>query len=273
MSNSLQPHELEHASLRCPSLSPRACLNSCPLSRRCYLTISSSAASFTFCLQSFPALRSFAKSQLFASGGQNIGTSGSATVIPMNIQRWFPLGFTGLISLLSKGLSTVFSSTLKASILLALSLWSDSHICTGITIGLTIWTFVGKVMSLLLTRWLDLSAFLPRNKHLLISWLQSLATVILEPRKIKPVTASTFSPSIRHEEMRPDAMILVFWMLSSKLAFLLSSFTLIKRIFSFSSHWSGSISYLRLLIFSQQSWLQFVSHPAWHSTWYTLHIS
>ena len=99
---------------------------------------------------------------------------------------------------------------LKASILLALSLLSDSHICTGITIGLTIWTFVGKVMSLLLTRWLDLSAFLPRNKHLLISWLQSPATVILEPKKIKPVTASTFSPSICYEGLGLNAMISVF---------------------------------------------------------------
>ena len=94
-----------------PSLFPRVCSNSRPLSRWCYLTTSSSATSFSFCLQSFPASGSFPVSHLFTSGGQIIGASASALVLPMNIQSWFPLGLTDLISLLSKRLATVFSST------------------------------------------------------------------------------------------------------------------------------------------------------------------
>ena len=93
------------------SLSPGICSNSCPLSQWCHPTISSSATHFSFCLQFFPASGSFPMSQLFASGGQSIGTSLSASVLPMNIKSWFPSGLTGLISLLSKGLSRVFSST------------------------------------------------------------------------------------------------------------------------------------------------------------------
>ena len=108
MSNSFWPHGLQHARLPCPSPTAGACSNSCPLSWWCYLTISSSAALFS-CLQSFPASGSFAMSWLFPSGGQSLGTS--ASVLPMNIQDWFPLGLTGWISLQSKGLSRVFSST------------------------------------------------------------------------------------------------------------------------------------------------------------------
>ena len=104
MSSSLWPHGLQHARLPYPSLSPRVCSNSCLLSRWCYLT-SSSATPFSFCLQSFPALGSFPVSQLFTSGGQSINIKALATVLPMNIQGWFPLGLTGLISLLPKGLS------------------------------------------------------------------------------------------------------------------------------------------------------------------------
>ena len=97
MSDSLWPHGLQHDRLPCPSLSPGVCSNSCPLSWWCYLTISSSATLFSFCLQSFPASGSFTMSQLFTSGGQSIGAS--ASVLPMNIQNWFPLGLTGLIIL------------------------------------------------------------------------------------------------------------------------------------------------------------------------------
>ena len=110
MSESLRCYELQHIGLLCLPLSPRACSNSRPLSRWCYLTISSSAALF-FCLQSFPASSSFPTSGLFASSGQSIGASASASFLPLNIQDWFPLGLTGLISLLSKGLSRVFSNT------------------------------------------------------------------------------------------------------------------------------------------------------------------
>ena len=95
----------------CPLLSPRACSNSCPLSQWCHPTILSSVTSFSSCPQSFPASGSFPVSWLFASGGQNIGASASASVLPMNVQGWFPLGLNDLISLQSRGLSTVFSST------------------------------------------------------------------------------------------------------------------------------------------------------------------
>ena len=108
MSSSLWPHGLQHARLPCPSPSPGVCSNSCPLSWWCLPTISSSVIPFSSCLQSFPASGSFLLSQLFASGGQSIGASASALVLPMNIQGWFPLGWTVLISLLSKGLSSVF---------------------------------------------------------------------------------------------------------------------------------------------------------------------
>ena len=114
---------------------------------------------------------------------------------------------------------------------------SHLHVTTGKTIALATLTFVSKVMSLLFNMLSRLViVFLQRSKRLLISWLQSLSTVILEPKKIRSVTVSTFSTSICHEVMRLDAMIFVFGMLSFKSAFSLFSFTLIKRLFSSSSH-------------------------------------
>ena len=111
MSNSLWSHGLQHVRLPCLSLSLRVWPDSCPLSQWYYLTIWSFVTPFSSCPQSFPASGSFSMSRLFASGGPSIGASTSASVLPMNIQGWFPLGLTGLISLLSKGLSRVFSST------------------------------------------------------------------------------------------------------------------------------------------------------------------
>ena len=102
MSDSLQPHGLQHARPPCPSPTPRACSNSCPLSQWCHPIISSCVVPFSFCLQSFPASRSFQMSQFFASGGQSIGVSASASVLPMNIQDWFPLGWTGWMSCSSR---------------------------------------------------------------------------------------------------------------------------------------------------------------------------
>ena len=107
----LQPHGLQHARLPCPSPTPRVYSNSSPLCQWCHPTISSCVVPFSSCLQSFQASGSFQMSQFFASGGQNIGISASASVLPMNIRDWFPLGWTGWISLLSKGLSRVFSNT------------------------------------------------------------------------------------------------------------------------------------------------------------------
>ena len=111
VSDSLWPYGLQHARLPCPSPSPGACSNSCPLSQWCYPTISSSVIPFSSCSQSFPASGSFLMSQLFASGDQSIGASASALVLLMNIRDWFPLGLTSLISLQPKGLSKVFSNT------------------------------------------------------------------------------------------------------------------------------------------------------------------
>ena len=111
ISDSLQPHGLQYTRLPCPSPTPGACSDSWPLSQWCYPTISSSVIPFSFCLQSFPASGSFQMSQFFTSGGQSIGVLASASVFPMNIQDWFPLGWTGLNSLQSKGLSRLFSNT------------------------------------------------------------------------------------------------------------------------------------------------------------------
>ena len=111
MSNSLQPHALHYARLPCPTPTPKPCPNSCPSSQWCHPTISPSVVPFSSCLQSFPASGSFPMSQFFASGGQSIGVSASASGLPMNIQDWFPLGLTGWLSLQSKGLSRVFSNT------------------------------------------------------------------------------------------------------------------------------------------------------------------
>ena len=163
-------------------------------------------------------------SQLFTSGGQSIGVSALVSVLPMNTQDWFPLGWTGWISLQSKGLSRVFSNTtvqkhqffLQCSVFFTVQL-SHPYMTTGKTIALTRWTFVGKVMSLLFNMLCRLvTTFFPRSKHLLISWLQSPSAGILEPPKIKSDAVSTVSPSISYEVMGPDAMIFIFWMLSFK---------------------------------------------------------
>ena len=129
VSNSLCPHGLQRARLHCPG----ACSNSCPVSQWCHPTISSSVIPFSSCLQSFPGSGSFLRSQFFSSGSQRIGVSASTSVLPMNIQDWFPLGWTGWFSLQSEGLSKVFSNTIvqKHQFFGAqLSLWSDSHIHT-----------------------------------------------------------------------------------------------------------------------------------------------
>ena len=155
---------------------------------------------------------------LFASGGQSIGASASAPVLPMNIQGFFPLGLTGWFDLLAfqgtfKCLLQHHSS--KASILWQSAFFmvqlSHPYRTAGKTTALTRWTLVSKVISLLFNT-LSRSAivFLPNSKHLLISWLQSPSAVILKPKKIKSVTASTFSVSICYEVMGPDAVILVF---------------------------------------------------------------
>ena len=273
MSYSLRPHGLQYARLFCPSPSPIVCSNSCPLCQWCHPTFSSSV--ILSCLQSFPESRSFPVSQLFASGGQNIGAS--ASVLPMNIQGWFPLGLTGWISLQSKGLSRVFSSSTIQKYQFfgtQLALWSNSHIHTWLLEKSLLWLYRS-----LLAKWYlffnmlsrFVIAFLPRSKHLLISWLQSPPAVVSEPKKRKFVTASTFPPKI----MGLEAIILVF----SNVEFQTSFFTPL----SFSR---GSLVPLHFLplgrchlhiwgcwYFSWQSWFQLVIHPAQHFTWCTLHVS
>ena len=225
--DSLQPHGLQHIRPPCPSSSLEVCPSSCPLHQWCHPAISSSDVLFSFCPQSFPAAGTFPMSWLFTSGDQNTGASASASVLLVNIQAWFHLRLIVLISLLSKELSGVFSSTTvqrhslnssKALFKGTTVLWrstffmvqlSQPYVTTGKTIALTIWTFVGRVMSLLLnTLSRFVIAFLPRSNRLLISWLQSPSLVILEPKKRKSITTFTFSPSICQGVMEPDAMIL-----------------------------------------------------------------
>ena len=259
MPDSLWPHGLQHARLPCPSPSPGVYPSSCPLHWWCHPTISTSVTTFFFCLQSFSASGSFPMSPLFTSGGQSIGALVSASVLPMNIQGWFPLGFTGLITLQSKGLSIIFSSTtiwkhkffgtqtsLVAQMVKHLPMtqetwvrslgWEDlleKEMATHSSI--LAWKIPwkeepGRLQSMGSQRvghnWATFTfyfklviAFLPRRKRFLISWLQSVSTVILEPKKIKSVTVSIVSPSVCHEVMGLDAMILVFWMLSFKPTF------------------------------------------------------
>ena len=162
MTNSLPPHGLQHTRLPCPSLSFRVCSNLCPLCRWCYPTVSSSVVPFSSCPVSW----------LFTSGGQSIGASVSASVLPVNRQGWFPVGLTGLISLRSKGLSRVFSTTpiwkhqfFGPQPFLMVQL-SHPYMATGNTMALC-GTYVGKMVSLLFnmsTRFVI--AFLPRSKRL-----------------------------------------------------------------------------------------------------------
>ena len=133
VSDSLGPDGMQQARTPCPSPTPGVCSNSCPLHWWCHPTISSPVVPFSSCLQSFPASGFFPVSQFFPSNGQSIRVSASTSVFPMNIQDWFPLGWTGWISLQSKGLSRVFSNTAIPKHLFfsaQLSLWSNSHIHT-----------------------------------------------------------------------------------------------------------------------------------------------
>ena len=175
---------------------PGAYSNSRPLSWWSHPTTLSSVIPFSSCPQSFPASGIFQMSQFFASGGQSIEVSFSALVLPMNIQDWFPLGWTGWISLLSKEIlgecclkSLLQHYSSKASILRCSAFFivqlSHPYMTTGKTIALTRWTFVDKVMALLYNMLSMLViTFLPRSKRLLTSWLQSTSAVTLELPKI-----------------------------------------------------------------------------------------
>ena len=204
MSNSLRPHGLQHARPPCPSPTPRVYPNSCPFSRWCHPTLSSSVVSFSSYPQSFPASGSFQMSQLFASGGQSIGVSASTSVPPMNTQDWAPLGWTGWSPCSPRDTresspAPQFKSINSSALSLFYGPTLTSIMTTGKTIALTRWTFVGKVMSLLFNMLSRLViAFIPRSKWFLLSWMQSLFTVTLEAKKISlllfPFFSSIFLP-------------------------------------------------------------------------------
>ena len=198
MSDSFPPHELQHTRPPCPPPTPRFHPNSCASTRWCHPAISLSAIPFSSCSQSLPELGSFPMSQLFTWGGQSIGVSASASVLPMNTQDWSPLEWTGWISFRMDWLNLLaVQGTLKsllqhhsskASILRCSAFFtaqlSHLYMTAGKTIALTRWTLIGKVMSLLLSMLSRLViTFLPRRKHLLISWLQSPSAVTWELKK------------------------------------------------------------------------------------------
>ena len=184
MSNSLRPHELQHARPPCPSPTPGVHSDSRPSSPWCHPAISSSVVPFSSCPQSLPASESFPMSQLFVWGGQSIRVSALASVLPVNPQDWSPSEWTGWISLQSKGLSESSPTSQFKSINSSALSFLHSPILTSIhdlwkTLALTRWAFVGKVISLLFNMLSRLViTFLPRSKRPLISWLQSPSAVI-----------------------------------------------------------------------------------------------
>ena len=200
VSDSLQPHEPQHARPPCPLPTPGVHPNPCPLCPWYHPTISFSVVPFS-CPQSFPASGSFQMSQLFTSGGQSIGVSASTSVLPMNTQDW-SLGWTGWISFQSKELSRVFSNiTIQKHQFFSTQLsLSHPYMTTGKTIALTRWTFVDKVMSLLFNVLSRLViTFLPKSKHLLISWLQSPSAVIFGAQKNKWQSRVEMATNLYHE--------------------------------------------------------------------------
>ena len=222
-----QPHGLQHARIPCPSPASRACSNSCPSNQWCHPTISSSVAPFSSCLQSFPSSESFPMSQFFVclrwpkhwSFSFSISVSNEHLGLICFRIEWFDLlAAQGILKSLLQYHSSKTSVLWPSAFFMAQL--SHPYMTTRKTIALTRQTFISKVMSLFfktLSRFFI--AFLPRSKCLLILWLQSPSAVILEFKKTKSFTVSSLSPSICHEVMGHDAMILVFWMLSFKPVF------------------------------------------------------
>ena len=216
MFNSLWLHELRYTRLPCPSLFHGVCLNSCPL-RWCHPMVSSSKAPFSSCLQSFPASESFQMSWPTLHIRWPKYWSFSFCISPSNEYSGlisFSIDWFDLFAVQGTLKNILQHHRLKASILRCSGFFmiqlSHLYMTTGKTIALTIQTFYGKVTSLLFNMLSRLViAFLPRSKCLLISWLQSPSTVILEPKKVKSVAVFTFSPSICHEVMGSDAMIFI----------------------------------------------------------------
>ena len=225
MSDSLRPHGLHHTRLPSPSPSPGVCSNSRPLSQKSHQNHLVLCHPLLLLPSILPSIRIFSNELVLRIRWPKYW-SFRFNISPSNeYLELISFRIDVLISLLSKGLSWVFSNTtVQRQLLFSAqpSLWSNSHpyLTTGKTIALTIWTFVGKIMYLLfnpLSRFVIV--FLPRSKCLLMPWLQSPSAVILVPKKIKSVTVSIVSPFICHEVMGPDVMILVFGMLSFNPAF------------------------------------------------------
>ena len=234
MSDSLKPHGLQHTKLPCTWLTPGTCSNSWPSSWWFHPTISSSVIPFSSCLQSFLASGSFQMSQFFASGGQSIGVSASASVSLMNIQDWFPLGWTGLILAFQGTLKSLLQHhSSKASILRCSTFFivqlSHPYMTTGKTIALTRWIFIDKATSLLLICCLGWYSF-SSKEHVSFNFMAAV-TICSDFGDQENKVCHYFHcfPIYLPEMMGSDSLILVFWMLGFKPTFSLSSFTFIKR--------------------------------------------
>ena len=219
MSDSLQPHGLQHARLPCLLLSPPVCSNSCPLSRWYHPTTSFFVAPLSSCFQTFPASGPFLMSRLFTSGGQSIGASASASVLLMNIRGWFPLALIDLISLLSKGLSRVFSSTAVRKHRFfgtKPSLWSNSHICRWLLEKQYLWLY-GPLLAKVCLLFNTLSGFIIAFFRKEQASFNIVAVVTIHSdfgaQENKICHCFHFFPIYLPWSMRPDVMILVFWML------------------------------------------------------------
>ena len=283
MPESLRPHGLQHARLPCLLPTPGDCLNSCPSSWWCHPTISSSVSPFSSCLQYFPALGSFPINQFFTSGGQSIIASSSASVLPMNIQDWFLLVLTGLISSQSKGLKSLLQHhSSKATNSLVLSfLYSPTHIHTWLLGKPYLWLdrpLLAKWCLCFLLCYRLVIAFLPRSDCLLISWLQSPSAVILELNKIK--SAKCFLPLFPHLfalkwwDWMPWSLFFECWVFSQLFhsPFSSPSRGCLVPLYFLPLEWCH-LHIWGCWYFSCQSWFQFVIHPSWHFAWCTLHIN
>ena len=263
VSDSLRPHESQHARPPCLSQTPGVYSNSCPSSQWCHPAILPSRP-LLLLPPIPPSIRVFSNESTLCMRWPKYW-SFSFSISPCNEHPGliaFRMDWLDLLAVPGTLKSLLQHHSSKASLFRCSAFCtvqlSHPYRTTGKTTALTRRTFVGKVMSLLFNM---VITFLPRSECLLISWLQSPSAVIFEPPKIKSDTVSTVSPSISHEVMGPDAMILVFWMLSFKSTFSLSSFTFIMRLFSSSSLSAirlVSSAYLRLLIV-----LPAILIPAW----------
>ena len=257
MSDCFRSHGLQHARPPCPSPTSGTYSNSCPSSQWCHPNHLILCRPLLLLLSIFPSIRDFSNKIVLCirwpkhwSFNFNISPSDEYSGLIAFRTDWLDLlAVQGTLKSLLQHHSSK-APILQCSDFFIVQL-SYPYMTTGKTTALTRWTFVGKVISLLFNMLSRLViAFLPRSKHVLISWLQSPSAVILEPKKVNSVTVSVVSPSISHEVMEPDAMIFVFWILSFKPTFSLSSFTFIKRLFS-SLFYAIRVSsaYLMLLIF------------------------